>query len=315
MAIQQSDVFGGIIEKDALLRDKFIEPPFSILDTTSANWVRRRKQWLALGIKSEVGRGDNLTLDGEIAKDMGLYRHAKGKKLGQCMPGQMSELDDDGKDKFGRKPMNGTSIFDPALCEILYHWFCIGGKNILDPFVGGSVRGIVAAKLGYNYTGIEIRPEQVMSNFEQALKIGVNPTWITGDSLLELPELTKFFDMLVGCPPYADLEVYSDLPGDISNMPYVEFLKVYEAIIIEAVKRLKSGAYAAWVVGEVRNKKGNYYGFVPDTIKIFERAGMLYYNEAILRNAIGTATIRANRSMNNQKLVKIHQNVLIFKKP
>ena len=43
-------------------------------------------------------------------------------------------------------------------------------------------------------------------------------------------------------------------------------------------------------------------------------AGMRLYNEAILLNAIGTAQIRANNSMKNQKLVKVHQNVLVFKK-
>lgn len=35
------------------------------------------------------------------------------------------------------------------------------GGTILDPFAGGSVRGIVANFLGFNYTGLELRPEQV----------------------------------------------------------------------------------------------------------------------------------------------------------
>ncbi len=39
---------------------------------------------------------------------------------------------------------SGTSIFDPVLCELAYRWFCPPGGLILDPFAGGSVRGIVA---------------------------------------------------------------------------------------------------------------------------------------------------------------------------
>jgi hypothetical protein len=39
-----------------------------------------------------------------------------------------------------------TSIFDPVLCEIAYRWFCPSGGTVLDPFAGGSVRGIVASK-------------------------------------------------------------------------------------------------------------------------------------------------------------------------
>ena len=77
---------------------------------------------------------------------------------------------------------------------------------------------------------------------------------------------------------------------------------------------MKPGALACFVVGEVRDKNGNYIGFVPDTIKAFMEAGMHYYNEAVLLNSVGTAAIRARRNMYNQKLVKLHQNILVFKK-
>jgi len=41
---------------------------------------------------------------------------------------------------------------------------------------------------------------------------------------------------------------------------------------------------------------------------------MMYYNEAILCNAIASASMRANGNMKSQKLVKIHQNILVFRK-
>lgn len=50
------DLFGNEIIKDEILRDRFIEPPFSVLDTKSGNWQRRKKLWITKGIKSEVGR-------------------------------------------------------------------------------------------------------------------------------------------------------------------------------------------------------------------------------------------------------------------
>jgi len=58
---------------------------------------------------------------------------------------------------------SGTSIFDPVLCEIAYRWFSPVGGLILDPFAGGSVRGIVASKLGRQYIGHELRQEQTAS--------------------------------------------------------------------------------------------------------------------------------------------------------
>ena len=81
----------------------------------------------------------------------------------------------DWADKKGNNLPSDTSIFDPVLCELMYRWFCPDGGSILDPFAGGSVRGIVANYLGYHYSGIDIRQEQVDSNREQALDILVIP--------------------------------------------------------------------------------------------------------------------------------------------
>jgi DNA modification methylase len=292
------DLFGNEIIKDELLRDKFIEPPFSILDTKSGNWMKRKKLWKKIGIKSEIGRESNT-----INAGTDLYKNCKERLSSQGV--------DAAKDAH-------ISIFDPALCEVIYHWFCNEGGTILDPFAGGSVRGIVANYLGYKYTGIDIRQEQVDSNREQGLEIlpiNNQPQWYVGDSNKVLNDHfgTKF-DFVFSCPPYADLEVYSDLEGDISNKPYIEFLQLYESIIEKSCKHLKNGGYACFVVGEVRDKNGNYIGFVPDTINAFKKCGMNYYNEAILCNSIASASMRANGNMRSQKLVKIHQNVLVFKK-
>ena len=281
---QNFDLWGSPVIEDVLLREKFIEPPFSVLDTKTGTWKNRKRQWQMLGIKSEIGR------DAKV-----INMDTTSKKNNSA---------------------NYISIFDPSVCEVLYHWFCTEGGAILDPFAGGSVRGIVANKLGFHYTGIDIREEQIQSNYEQGIAILEEncPEWIVGDSNIELDNIDKSFDMVFSCPPYADLEVYSDLDGDISNKPYDEFLLLYESIIKKSCKLLKSGGYAVFVVGEVRDKKGNYYGFVPDTIKIFQKFGMSFYNEAILLNAIASASMRANGNMKSQKLVKVHQNVLVFKK-
>ena len=295
------DLFGNEIVKDELLRDKFIEPPFSILDTKSGNWQNRKRLWKKLGIKSEVGRS---------AKTF-------------SMNYWLTENEKKRKDASNPSDFNDTSIFDPALCEVLYHWFCTPIGKILDPFAGGSVRGIVANFLGFKYTGIDIRQEQIDSNREQAfeiLDVTNQPQWYVGDSDKVLDGNWQHdFDMVFSCPPYVDLEVYSEIDGDISNMDYPNFLNSYESIIKKSCNLLKIGGYACFVVGEVRDKNGFYIGFVPDTIKAFEKCGMRFYNEAILLNAVGTASMRANGNIStflkSQKLVKVHQNVLIFKKP
>ncbi len=212
----------------------------------------------------------------------------------------------------------GISIFDPVLCELLYRWFSPKDGVILDPFAGGSVRGIVASKLERNYTGIDLRAEQIEENREQAKVICKShiPQWHVGDSL-KIKDHCKDLqaDFIFSCPPYADLEVYSDLPEDISNMTYPDFKKTYFEIIKESCSLLKMNRFACFVVGEARDKDGNYYGLVPDTIQAFREAGLEFYNEAILVTAIGSLPIRAARPfIAARKLGKTHQNVLIFLK-
>lgn len=282
------DLFGNEIIKKLSIKDRFVVPPFSILDGNSKDWKDRLKRWYKLNIKSEVGREENILFNSGLEKYMPKYTN--------------------------------TSIFDPVLCELMYKWFCVSGKEILDPFAGGSVRGIVANYLGFKYTGIDIRQEQIDNNREQGfdiLDVNNQPNWYVGDSNEVLNGFNKEFDFVFSCPPYADLEVYSDLENDISNMPYDKFMKAYEEIISKSCNLLKSGGYACFVVGEVRDKKGNYIGFVPDTINAFRKCGMNYYNEFIFKErGLFSAAFRVNNNFvrGKQKNVKIHQNVLIFKK-
>ena len=213
----------------------------------------------------------------------------------------------------------GTSIFDPVLCEIIYRWFCPIGGVVLDPFAGGSVRGIIAKYLGYDYTGIELRAEQIRANETQAERIVPDnrPFWIQGDSA-NAKTLTdnKPCDLIFSCPPYYNLEVYSELEGELSSAAtYDDFIVAYRGIIKQCVDMLKDNRFACFVVGDIRDKKGFYFNFVSDTITAFQDAGATLYNEAILVTAIGSLPVRIGRQFQSgRKLGKTHQNVLIFYK-
>ena len=265
-----------------ILSDEYLVPPISVLDVKTARWKERRRFWLNLGIQSEIGREDNL--------------------LG------LSEL--------MSKKQNRTSIFDPVLCEIMYKWFTKEEDLILDPFAGGSVRGIVASHCQRNYTGIDLSIKQLESNREQAQDLCQShvPTWVHDDAM-NVRKVEKNFDFLFSCPPYYDLEVYSDNPKDLSAMKsYAEFRYFYETIIFRSCRMLKENSFAVFVVGEVR-ENGTYVGLISDTIRAFQNAGLNFYNEMILLQEPATAAMRANRFMNaSRKIAKCHQNVLMFVK-
>jgi hypothetical protein len=53
------DLFGHASRPDhgSVLARTFEYPPFSVLSARDGWWQERKRQWLALGIKSELGRG------------------------------------------------------------------------------------------------------------------------------------------------------------------------------------------------------------------------------------------------------------------
>jgi len=278
-----------VVQTPKKLVDKFIVPPFSILDSMQSYWLDRKHFWLSLGIKSEKGRDAPCNM---------LMTQEKWVA-------------------YGRKPMIGTSVFDPVVCEIMYRWFCVKKGKILDPFAGGSVRGIVASYLDYKYTGIELRAEQVEENIEQGKVITPNnqPSYITGDSNVVLDTINEKFDFVFTCPPYHDLETYCDDPSDLSNMDYDTFLTVYESIIKKSIEKLNDNSFYAIVVGDIRDKSGYYKNFPERTVDIFTRNGCKKYNEIIILKPFGTLPIRATRTFNGSKKVgKAHEQLYVFYK-
>lgn len=343
------------------LGEKFLLPPFTILNAREGWWQDRKRAWLELGIKSELGRGENLDAaapGGSARPAMDYSQRQRGTGAGAAVSGTEAKKPD--ALLFSQKAQNrlteimkqknpkkaegltwtgaaasfdhyrvqegtkeetqtsGTSIFDPILCELSYRWFVPPNGTILDPFAGGSVRGIVASKLGHKYIGIDLSKSQCAANKIQAEQICTDsplPIWHNDDSRNVTTLVKDQVDFVFTCPPYADLEVYSDDPKDLSTLGYQAFKEVYFEIIKASCAKLKPNRFAGIVVGDVRGKDGCYYNFPGDTINAFVQAGLKLYNEAILITAIGSLPIRITRQFEaGRKLGKTHQNVYIFVK-
>lgn len=290
------------------LAERFIIPPFSVFDTRQGYWQARKDRWVDLGLTSGDGRAIALA-----------YRTTAPGDFGQKMIRG-------GRQSAGQ---NGTSLFDPVLCEILLAWFSRPGARVLDPFAGGSVRGIVSSMMGRRYVGVDLSADQVAANRAQAETICTGPTiagercpvpeWHVGDSrdLTALwPPSPAPFDMVLTCPPYHDLEVYSDDPRDLSNAPGADGFQVALAgILTAAAARLSDDRFAAVVMGEARGRRGELSGLVPATIAAARTAGLTYHNEIILLNPVGSSAVRAGRPFDgSRKVTRTHQTVLVFVK-
>lgn len=275
------------------LADRYLIPPLSVIDTRGGWWRNRKRAWLATGIDSGQSR--------------------EGSTVGGLT--QLSRATADMTGNLNR----GASEFDPVLCEIVYRWWAPAGGTVLDPFAGGSVRGIVAARLGLDYHGVDLRPEQVnvnRANADAVLPDGVHrPEWYVGDATRTAAsaDLPAAADLVFSCPPYADLERYSDDPADLSTMPYPEFREAHASAIRQACDRLRPDSFAVWVIGEARDRNRGLYGLVGDTVRAFQDAGMEYTSEAVLVAPVATAAMRAGRGFDGGRvLTRCHQNVLVF---
>jgi hypothetical protein len=270
------------------LKDKFIVPPFSVLNARDGNWQERKSYWKELikdtGITRDTGNQTNTR-----------YRTLEGFSA-------------------AREDENVGSVLDPVLSEIVNLWFGLPNCNTFDCFAGDTVFGYVSSYLGNTFTGIELRQSQ--ADFNNDRTVGMSAKYICDDGRnidKHIPPNSQ--DLLFSCPPYFDLEIYSDLPNDASNQKeYKDFIKILDVSFSKAIKCIKENRFAVIVCGDVRDKKGNYYRF-PDHIKdIFNKNGMSTYNELILVDPVGNLQMRVSKYMEHRKVGKTHQNVLVFYK-
>ncbi len=324
------------------LADRFTVPPFTVIDGRSYDWRERKRSWLELGIRSELGRegvtgsiskGDPSAGDPQFYDKKAAVEKDLGRELGNQEFIRDHYTDPRGEDGTSLAK-NSISVFDPMLCELVYRWYSGSGQLVLDPFAGGSVRGIVAAKLGRSYIGIDLSADQVEANREQADQILATsgagdpfPTWIdgdarhtpqllAGDSEFNLPAGGVEADLLFTCPPYFNLERYSEDERDLSAAPsWPDFLTGYQEALMAAASVLSHDRFAVIVVGDVRDKSGRLLPLTAETIRIMEQAGLSLYDQAIFVTPVGSLRIRAARYfVESRKLGRTHQNVLVFVK-
>ena len=110
------------------------------------------------------------------------------------------------RDETFRKDHNsvytGThSVFPAPLMEmIIVRYAGARGNSILDAFAGGPPRGLVASIMGYDYTGFEIRQEQIDENERTIKNLKLKEVrYILGDGRYLVCD--NYFDCAITCPP------------------------------------------------------------------------------------------------------------------
>jgi len=258
--------------------------PLTVLNTTRREWQARRRAWLDAGIDDGDGR-EHITEWPTITTEEGI--------------------------RWQRR----VSIFDPVLAEVLILWHTRPGDVILDPFAGGPVRGLVAAHLGRRYIGVDISPRQVYANrarladWEARGLLTGSATWHTGPAQRVLPELPgESVDYVLTCPPYHNLERYTDHPEDLSAMTWEEYVHAVQVITRETARLLRPHRWATWVTGDLRDPRGHLRRLPAMVDTAHEQAGMLLVNDQIVVTPLGGKYGVLWRSWAGRSATRVHQH-------
>lgn len=285
-----------IDEAKGKLADAFIVPPLSILDSRQAYWQERKKQWHTLIRDNGAAREGGNDLFAQRNK---FVKRVKGKAV---------------------RESSSASLLDPVLCEILCQWFIPNTdpdvpKKCFDCFAGDTSFGFVASYLGHEFVGTELRQSQADFNQRRCDEFNLPAKYICDDGRnIDKHLAPESMDFFFSCPPYYDMEVYSDDANDASNQEtYEDFYAIIDEAFSRAAKCLKKNRFAAVVCQDVRGKNGAYYGFPEDIVATFERNGCHLYNRLCLIRTVGSAAMFARTSMNTTRKARaVHEEVLVF---
>lgn len=215
------------------------------------------------------------------------------------------------------------SVFPVPLAEwIILRYAPPEGGVILDAFAGGPPRAVVSAFMNYSYIGYEIRQEQIDENLRAIENLG-----LSGSVEYRNSDGTQLFgcepnsiDFGITCSPYFNLEVYSNLPEDLSNMrSYDEFHEAMFRCAKSYFRVMKPGAFVCLVTCPFRvggdKDENELLDFPGDTIDNMRMAGFMLWQKIVLSRNFASAASRSTTSWKGKKLINRHEELLVFRKP
>lgn len=218
----------------------------------------------------------------------------------------------------------GASIFNARLAQMIISAYAPMKAKIHDCFAGGGTRAIISALMENQYYGLDLRQGEIDRIIGRAIELGISVNSENSQITLYQGDSTKDYvrfeegscNFGLTCPPYHDLEVYTDNPADLSfNKSYDEFIELNYDVLKGCFYVLKPGSFYIWVIGNFRDKDGYLCHYNGDLTKQAEKAGFRLHDELIFDRGQGGALKRAQQFEVNRKSIKTHEYIMIFKKP
>jgi len=211
----------------------------------------------------------------------------------------------------------GMSEFHAGLAEGIVRYWSLPGSRVVDPFMGRATRAVVSAVLERDYYGFEISPITYKRVVDHTNKLELSVTLYNSDGCLMSEVEDNFADLVMTCPPYWNIEKYESVDGQLSDCKsYESFLTNIDTCSRNIYRVLRSGAFCCWVCADFRDTRGA--GLLPfhnDTINIFTKNGLLLHDIIIIKNFSPFAALQAGKVAAKRYTSKIHEYLLVFRKP
>lgn len=208
------------------------------------------------------------------------------------------------------------SRFHPHLAEAIISYWSLPDDLIIDPFAGRSTRAVIAGYLSRRYIGYEIIPEVARATQDNVDKHNFESVSIyQSDGCLLADIADETADLVFTCPPYHRLERYEEAPGQLSDIKeYSDFLEAIRLVADNITRVLAPGKFLCWVCADWRDGKA-FRIFHKDSLEIFEAAGLIPWDIMIIQNNSPFAALQAGKVAAKRYTSKIHEYLLVFRKP
>ena len=198
------------------------------------------------------------------------------------------------------------SPFPVEIATLCAEFFLRDATTVFDPFAGWGERGAAVLKTGKKYIGYDLSPEAI----KKASEAGV--TNILCDSRnAVIPEFDGFFT----CPPYWNLETYASPDGIDRIKEWQLFLDALFDVFLRSYAVAVSGATFCVMVGDWR-KQHKYYPLEWEVCNMFNKLNAIIVDKIVVsRSKVSKIKIMLPQAKRLGYSVRVHENLLVFKKP
>lgn len=197
------------------------------------------------------------------------------------------------------------SHFPTQVGDLCFQLFLREATQLFDPFAGWGERASLARTYGVPYVGVDCNPDALLFARE---RYGVENT--LGDSRTFDPPC---FDGLITCPPYWNLEPYSDAGLDATES-WEDFMRGLCRVFERAYDAAQVGAMFCILSGDWR-ADGVFYDLTFQIASMMQACGATPIDSVIVsRLGMSKIKIMIPQAVRLGYTVKVHETLNVFQK-